>query len=128
MSIDKKSIFGKKTPLFVVGIPRNVSYIDSKNNTKLLTFLSRCTSFSLEELLEYSPYLFNTKYSIKNDIIYKDLYFNNILISSKELGSIEHLRQIEPNSFREEIRTIKKFNQTCCYTYYHDLMIGAKQV
>lgn len=125
--ITRNSIFYKRFPTYVVGIPINISYFDS-NNKKFLTLLSQCTVFSLEELLEYFPTLFDVRYSFSKDIICKDLYYNNIQIKSEELGSVEYLRQIDPDNFRNEVKEIPKFHQTYCYTYYHNLVVSAKQI
>ena len=126
--IDRNSIFRKAKPKYVIGIPINIAFSSSTSNRKFLTLISRCTSYTLEELLEFSSTLFNVKHSISNDIIKEDLYYNDILIKSKELGSVEYLKQTDPNNFRDEIREIPKFHQTYCYTYYHDLTISVKQI
>lgn len=126
--ISKNSILYKIAPSYVIGIPLNFSYFNSANKKVNLTLLSQCTAFTLDELLSYCPELFDVEFSMNNNIIYRDLYYSNMKIDSSELGSVDDLKQSDPEHFRNEIKEVPKFKQSYCYTYYYNLLVSAKVV
>lgn len=120
-SMYKNSLLFNKRHQYVIGQQMNFYNTDGSIYSRL-HFPTAVTS---DELFE-NPEIFKETYSVDNDKIYKHILYNDMEIASNSIGTINELKETEPDSFHEESVYYPKFKQTYISLFYRDLKISSR--
>lgn len=119
----RNSFLSKGGHKYLIGIP--MDFASDVAPDKVYQRILLPTSYSKEELLEVSDYLFTKKYVMKENVIYQYFYYNDIEIASFSLGTIAELRESDPYGFYENSEYYPKFKQSYKFLYYHGFKIAS---